>query len=178
LRAPYLLALANHPRILAVAAQFLGCKPTIGYLAAWWSYHTGIGPQQAEQFHRDVDDWKFVKLFVYLTDVGETCGPHVYVLGSSTRSELTEIRRFSEEEVRMAFGEDGILTMTGKAGVGFLEDTFGIHKGKPVAQGARLIFQAVYALSRLPYGPKAPVLPRSAVTTTGIDAWINRVYIA
>ena len=31
-------------------------------------------PRHAENFHRDVDDLKFIKLFVYLTDVGDENG--------------------------------------------------------------------------------------------------------
>jgi hypothetical protein len=178
LRAPYLLALANDPRILKLASEFLGCRPTIGFLAAWWSYQTGKGAQEAELFHRDVDDWKFVKLFVYLTNVGPENGPHVYVQNSSTSTRLTRIARFSDDEVRDAFGAENILTITAPAGQAFLEDTFGIHKGQPVIAGTRLIFQAVYSMSTLPYSPKQPVLSRSEVAFPRLDPWINRAYIA
>jgi hypothetical protein len=177
LRAPHLVALANSPRILGIVSEFLGCKPTIGYLAAWWSYHTDIGAQQAEFFHRDVDDWKFVKLFVYLTDVGPDSGPHVYVQNSANCAKLTKIRRFTDEEVRDTFGPENLLVMTAKAGQGFLEDTFGIHKGQPVVNGTRLIFQVVYGLSPLPYGPKSPVMMRMELGRPELDPWINRVYL-
>jgi hypothetical protein len=178
LLAPHLLALANSPRVLNIVARFLGCKPTIGYLAVWWSYPTGKGAQQAERFHRDVDDWRFVKLFVYLTDVGPTSGPHIYVRRSSSSKALTRIRRFEDDEVVRAFGAHNVLTMTAAAGEGFLEDTFGMHKGQPVQSGTRLIFQAVYGISPLPYSPLAPVVHRSALAVPGIDLWINRAYIA
>jgi Phytanoyl-CoA dioxygenase (PhyH) len=177
LRAPHLVALANDPHILGIVSEFLGCKPTIGYLATWWSYHTAKGAQQAEFFHRDVDDWKFVKLFVYLTDVGPENGPHVYVQHSSGSEKLTQIRRFADKEVQDAFGADNLLTMTAPAGRGFLEDTFGIHKGQPVVAGTRLIFQAVYGLSPLPYGPKSPVMSRDELDMLALDPWINRVYL-
>lgn len=178
LNAPYLLQLANDPRIIAAVTAFLGCKPSIGYLAAWWSYHTALGAQQAEFFHRDVDDWRFVKLFVYLTDVGADSGPHVYVRASSNDERLAEIRRFPDEEVARVFGEQAIMTMTAQAGQGFLEDTFGIHKGQPVAQGTRLIFQAVYGLSPLPYGPREPVPSSRVRLPPGLDRWTNRFYVA
>lgn len=175
LKAPHLLELCNDPRVLSVVSRFLGCKPTIGYMATWWSYPTAVGPQQAENFHRDVDDWRFVKLFVYLTDVEIANGPHKYVLQSSTQSKLTAIRRFDDQEVVGAFGSDRIQTMTSKAGEGFLEDTYGIHKGQPVQSGHRLLFQVVYTLSPLPYAPRRPVshMPVGAP----YDPWINRVYL-
>ncbi|MDO8651869.1 MAG: hypothetical protein Q7R66_06755 [Undibacterium sp.] len=181
LQAPYLFQLANDPRLMEIAAAFLGCKPTIGYLAAWWSYSTEIGAQQAENFHRDVDDWRFLKLFVYLTDVGENNGPHIYVSHSSDSDKLREIRRFDDTEVVTAFGKENILQLTGQAGEGFVENTFGIHKGQPVKQGTRLIFQVVYSMFPLPYGPKTPVMNLDALcNSTGVvaDSWVNRVYLS
>lgn len=179
--APYLFQLANDPRVLDIAAAFLGCKPTLGYLATWWSYYTENGAQQAEQFHRDVDDWRFLKLFVYLTDVGTKNGPHVYVTHSSASAKLTEIRRFDDAEVVAAFGQNNVLELTGRAGEGFFEDTYGIHKGQPVQEERRLIFQAVYSMFPLPYGPKETVIKLSELTSQNgftPDPWTNRVYVA
>lgn len=179
-RAPYLFSIANRPDILAIVEGLLGCKPTLGYLATWWSYHTDNGAQQAEHFHRDVDDWRFVKLFIYLSDVGPKNGPHIYVSHSSASPELRQIRRFTDDEVVAAFGAERVMELTGHAGEGFLEDTFGIHKGQPVAEGRRLIFQAVYSMYPLPYGPKAPVIAAKDVVLedgTLPDPWINRLYL-
>lgn len=180
-RAPRLLALANRPDILALVERFLGCRPTIAYLAAWWSYPTGLAAQQAENFHRDVDDWRFVKLFVYLTDVDEAHGPHVYVRNSADAAEARAIRRFTDEEVREHFPPENIVSMTGEAGTAFLENTYGMHKGQPVREGHRLIFQAVYSLLPLPYGPTAPVIggaEAAAVAGHALDPFVNRVYVA
>lgn len=179
-QAPYLFSIANRPDILAIVERLLGCKPTLGYLATWWSYHTDKGAQQAEHFHRDVDDWRFVKLFIYLTDVGPKNGPHIYVSHTSASPELRQIRRFTDEEVVTTFGADRVMELTGRAGEGFMEDTFGIHKGQPVVEGRRLIFQAVYSMYPLPYGPKAPVIAaKDVVLDDGscLDPWINRLYV-
>lgn len=180
LAAPHLLALANRPEILAIAEAFLGCKPTLGYLASWWSFAAGEGAQAAEKFHRDVDDWKFLKLFVYLTDVGEKQGPHIYVQASGGAGTLDAIRRFDDEEVEAVFGKDAILVNMGTAGDGFIENTYGLHKGQPVEEGYRLIFQAVYSLMPLPYAPRKPVGSlMEARTATGIDLdpYVNRLYL-
>lgn len=180
-RAPHLLRLANDPSVLATVAQFLGCKPSLAYMAAWWSYATPLGAQQAEFFHRDVDDWRFVKLFVYLTDVDHQSGPHVYVAETANSPKLAQIRRFSDEEIATQFSPENVLTMTGQAGDAFLEDTFGIHKGQPVSRGHRLIFQAVYSMHELPYGPPHPVIDmptaRAIHPDAALDSWINRFYV-
>jgi hypothetical protein len=179
--APYLLALANDPLVLGVVEQYLGCRATLGYLAAWWSYNTPLGAQHAENFHRDVDDWSFIKLFVYLSDVDEHNGPHVYVTRSAQSKNLRIIRRFNDAEVVNAFGRENILELAAPAGEGFLENTFGIHKGKPVSQGRRLMFQAVYSLSPLPYSPADPVVDVQelyALKIEALDSWTNRLYVS
>jgi hypothetical protein len=176
--APHLVELANDPRIMGVASSFLGCKPTISYLAAWWSYPTQTGAQQAEFFHRDVDDWRFLKLFVYLTDVAADNGPHVYVRASARSGDFRKIRRYTDDEVIQRFGTDAVLTLTAPSGHGFLENTFGIHKGQPVAHAPRLIFQAVYGLSVLPYAPVRPPMRMSEFGRAKLDPWANRVYFA
>lgn len=177
--APRLLEIANDPRILAALHQYFGCRPLISGLSAWWSYPTDVAPQQAENFHRDVDDWSFIKLFVYLTDVGMQNGPHIYVRGSAASAKLAAIKRFGDEEVVGAFGEGALSIQTGAAGDAFLENTFGLHKGKPVEQGMRLVFQAIYSLNPIPYGPLRPLASFDG-RLAGDDGLreVNRVYLS
>lgn len=176
--APHLLKLANNQRILDIAAEFLGMRPTIGYLAAWWSFPTENGPMHAENFHRDVDDWKFIKLFVALTDFLSTNGPHVYVVGSSKSSKGRQsIRRYDNDEIIELFGQSAIKYMTPKAGEAFFEDTFGFHKGQPVKNGFRLMFQVTYSISALPYSPAQPVKISAGAEDT-FGQWENRLYLS
>ena len=177
-RAPHVLNIANRPDILGVVASMLGAKPTISCLQSWWSVPSGVGvAQQAENFHRDVDDWRFVKLFIYLTDVDEESGPHVLVKGSHKVNALTEIRRFGDEEVADTFGADKQVRFTGPAGSCFLENTYDIHRGYPPVSKPRLIFQVLYSLRPVIYGPKSPIctLGQDGVPAD-IDPYINRVY--
>jgi hypothetical protein len=176
--APYLLALANDPRIIDILHYYFGCRPVISYLAAWWSYPTDQGPQQAESFHRDVDDWSFIKLFVYLTDVESDSGPHVYVRSSAGSTILDEIKRYPDGEVFEAFGRQSVAVQIAKAGSAFIENTFGLHKGTQVERGARLMFQAVYSLNPLPYGPARPIASFDEYLTGDAAARrLNRVYL-
>ena len=177
-RAPGLYDIVNHPELLAVVARVLGGKPTIAYIPVWWSLPAGDGKAlQAENFHRDVDDWRFLKLFVYLTDVDEDSGPHVYVPGSHGADKLTEIRRYSEAEVQEAFGPDCEKRFTGPAGTAFLENTYGFHRGYPAKLTPRLILGVTYCIQSVPYGPKAPVaiIGENGVPAD-IDPYINRIY--
>jgi hypothetical protein len=179
-RAPYGLEIANDPRVLSIVSEFLGAKPTISLLTAWWSMpHKDGKAEEAERFHRDVDDIRFVKLFCYLTDVDEVSGPHVFVPGSQNINKLTRIRRYNDSEIVDAFGENSLRTFTGKAGTAFLENTFGFHRGVPPSQKPRLLFQVLYSLRTSIYGPDKPV---GRIGVDGIppdiDPFINRVYLS
>jgi hypothetical protein len=178
--APHVFAIGNDPHVLAIVAAALGAKPTISYMTAWWSLPAGDGTaQHAERFHRDVDDWRFIKLFCYLTDVDEAAGPHVFVRGSHRINRLTDIRRFSDEEIASAFAPDDIVVFTGPAGTSFLENTSGIHRGIPAASKPRLIFQVLYSLRPVIYGPENPVVRLGANgVPADLDPYVNRVYCA
>lgn len=176
-RVPHLLQIANDPRVLAPVARWLGGRPTLAALRLWWSTPSPDGtPEHAELFHRDVDDLRFVKLFLYLTDVTPDTGPHVFVDGSHIVDRLTAIRRYGDDEVEKAFGPDRISLLTGEAGTAFLENTYGMHRGVPPVAGARLIFQPLYALRPLIYGPRQPVIAAHEAPD-GLDPYVNRVFV-
>jgi hypothetical protein len=167
------IRIANHPLILNVVQQYLECRPTIDDLLAWWSVPGRPQPIQEQFFHRDRDAIRFVKLFVYLSDVLDTDGPHVFVRGSHTSDGFLGIRRrYSDEEVFAKLPRDSEVRITGGFGTCFLEDTFGLHKGT-VPQGLqpRLLLQARYTSI-----PSSFVRRRSRrmVLSSGLDPYVNR----
>jgi hypothetical protein len=176
---PYLLDIANHPEILATVEGIFGCKPTIGYMAAWWSIPTREGkPRHAENFHRDYDDVAFLKLFIYLTDVEAENGPHEFILASHQDSTLRPIKRYSDGEVMANYSANRLVRFTGKTGTMFIENTTGLHRGLPVIKDKRLILQIVYSMLPMAYGPAEPY--RRALfqpASTPIDPHVNRVYV-
>jgi hypothetical protein len=136
-------------------------------------------PELAENFHRDFDDYRFIKLFCYLTDVDETSGPHVFIRGSHRVNKHIEARQaLSDEIVAQEFGADNILRVVGPAGTAFLENSFGVHRGMPAATRPRLILQVLYSLRPLIYSPRKPLLRRGGNDDLArLDPYINRVYL-
>lgn len=180
LAAPHLLALANDPRILATAAAYLGCKPTISNISLWWSFSHEQPARDAQLFHRDRDDWKFCKLFLYLTDVDERSGPHVFVEGSHRVAQPSGLRRFSDDEIQSRFPATAIKHFCMPRGSAFLLDTFGIHKGLPPSDGRRrLLFQVEYSLLPIFHYEYAPVArcEIAATLVPKLDPYINRLLV-
>lgn len=156
-RSPLIAQLSRDPVLLEIAARYLHAAPTLVGVNMWWSYPvrgSAIDHSHAAQmFHYDLDDFKFIKFFFYLTDVDADAGPHVIVRGShreryraSLRDSL-RVRRYSDEEISRAYGDDRVVRITGPAGSGFAEDTLAIHKGEVPTGRARLLLQFQYALN-------------------------------
>ena len=139
---------------IAIAEMYLKSLPTIGGVDVWWSARYGNEPASsaAQLFHFDFDaPPAWLKLFVYVTDVGPDNGPHVYVKGSH-RADIAPARalrargytRISDEQMTAAFGQAALTSITGPRGTAFLADTRGFHKGTLPTAGHRLIAQLLY----------------------------------
>lgn len=169
-----ILEIANDPGILRIVQQFLGATPTISNVNMWWSIAGKSKAEHAQLFHRDVDDLKFCKLFVYLTDVGPNDGPHTYVSRSSSANKLTKIRRYEDQEIKAAFGEESIINFCRPKGSLFLVDTYGFHKGTLPVDNDRLLLQIQYSLN--PIGAEN-YKPEISLLRNDYDKYINRLII-
>jgi hypothetical protein len=150
----------HDPTILAIADAYLGTRPLPLRSRLWWSFRadqataTMRSAYAQDCFHFDLDDWRAVKFFFYITDVGPENGPHMYVRKSHrNRSMLDQLSPFksrSDRHVIKKYGRDNIALKQGPAGTGFVEDPFGFHTGTSVTGGWRLILEVEYGVSRIP----------------------------
>jgi hypothetical protein len=174
LACPHLLDVANQPLLLAVLRDYFGCLPTISGWGLRWSRPTGGVPADDVQvFHRDLDDWRTVKLFVYLTEVDERCGPHVYAVGSHREAGGLRGRPLSDAGAEARYGAGRLRTVCGPAGTAFLADTHGYHKGAAPVGGPRLMLTVQYTL--LPVFLFAA--PPGRVERDGYDRYVNRLFL-
>jgi hypothetical protein len=146
LRAPGLLDSLCHERVLAAVTSYIGCRPTLSSLGVRWSFPNAHQAADTQRFHRDPDDWRFLKLFIYLTDVDINSGPHVYVAGSHRTRGRIRARPYADDEVAAHSDARNVLEILGPAGTAFMADTYGIHAGMVPRQSPRLIIQAQYSL--------------------------------
>lgn len=172
---PHILALANDRTLLALAESYIGCKPTISQLGVRWSFPTAGRRSDLQTFHRDSEDWRYFKVLVYLTDVGQDDGPHVYVSGTHKTRAPVRLKIQSDGEVSEEYGAERLITAVGERGFAFAVDTAGVHKGAPPTERPRLMLQIQYSLFRsyaYVYEPEPYPGPLP------FDRYINRLILA
>lgn len=131
-----------------VVKDYLGEKAFLKRAHVYHSLPTTNAGLHQYGWHYDIDDHKFLKLFVYLSDVDENCGPH-QIFDSSLPSRWFRIcnRRVSHEKLVDRYGAGAIRTMLGPQGTAFFEDTFLYHRGtNPLRK--RCILQYEFGVSR------------------------------
>lgn len=155
LECPEIAALAFDPSFIEIAQRFLGAAPIHTQVACWWStpYSQALEHVKtaAQRFHQDRDYIKFVKVFVYLTDVDDDSGPHEFVAGSNadyatvSKNKTRSSKRLTDEYLRSVYPAERFLKLTAPRGSVIFEDTSGFHKGNPVVSGHRLVLQLEFA---------------------------------
>lgn len=146
LACPGLVALLNRPEALGLSAAYLGCKPTVSSVGVRWTFPLPDDVARFQDFHRDVDDWRFLKLFIYLTDVDEGSGAHVYVRGSHLSGFRLKSDVYTDASLEARYGEGAATAVVGRPGTTFMADTLGVHRGGRPVTRPRLILQVQYSL--------------------------------
>lgn len=134
-----------------IASRYLNTKPILDAVTMWWSSPFGKKgtSQSAQMYHFDMDRFKFIKFFFYLTDVHTDNGPHCYIQSSHLRipKKVRKDRRMSDEELKQYYSAERFKEFTGKKGTILAVDTRGLHKGKPLVSDNRLLLQIQFSNS-------------------------------
>lgn len=153
-----ILRLISDENFLHIANEYLNTKPILDIIAIWWNKTIPenlskedkeiLKNKSAQMFHHDMDRLKFLKFFIYMTDVDLDTGPHVYVRKSNLKSPSYILKdgRYSDEMISENAGED-IISFCGPKGSIIAVDTRGLHKGMEVNTSERLLFQLEFSNS-------------------------------
>jgi hypothetical protein len=151
---PAVRGLASDPILLAIARGYLGTEPALLGARMWWSFASEADAAQqrslGQGFHYDIDGYRALAFFFYLTDVTPASGPHICVRGSHTEKPLKALvslhKSRSDSEIAAWYGTERQTVVCGAAGEGFAEDIFCFHKGLHPESGDRLILQLRFGL--------------------------------
>lgn len=150
----------------AIAEDYLGARPVVDVLSMWWhtAYSDKPDMDAAQYYHFDMDRPKWLKFFIYLTDVSSENGPHFFIEGSHKTEGIPEqmltkgYARLTDEEVEAHYGKERVVEYTAPRGTIIAEDTRGLHKGKHVERDDRLILQIQFSNTLFGgYYPKARI---------------------
>lgn len=165
--------------VIAVAQNYLQAQPIVDVVAMWWNVASAKPDKQAAQFwHFDMDRIKWLKFFIYLTDVGPENGPHSFVEGSHRTGGISEsllrkgYSRLTDEEVCGNYPAERFVEFTAPRGTILAEDTRGLHKGKHVNSGDRLMLQLQFSNSL--FGGYYPPSQITRILDPGLAEAVNR----
>lgn len=143
-----------------VATKFLGTSPQIFNVLAWLhSWNNNYGRMHSQNWHRDREDFKLLKIFMYYSDVDESTGPFQYVPKSfcggdfETNEGKTEYWDYasdnenrgnptSQKEVELC--DKNFVSFTGKVGDIIMVNNSGFHRGGFVSNGVRVASHCLY----------------------------------
>lgn len=151
---PWFRACASH-RMLDVANSYLGMWSKLEYVDLWYSVPQ---PEEAmrissQRWHRDFNDRKLVKVFLYLVDVDERTGPFQYAAGSAPGGPYGDAWPWRplgenyppEEELERRLPQEAIQTFTGPKGTLLFCNTAGFHRGGFATGRPRVLATATYS---------------------------------
>lgn len=146
-----LLKVALDPQLLQIAAAYLEMWPTLFSIAAWLNYPTDQPPAVSQLWHRDPEDLRVLKVFIYLSDVEEHSGPFSYIPRTQPFGAAVEqakrcgnSQRLSDDKVSKVFPPSAWKVCTGAAGSMILADTVGYHRGGKPTSGVRILATFTY----------------------------------
>ena len=147
-----------------LVSLYLGAPASLYKTLAWWQYPTDSDckPSNAQLWHRDRDDFSFLKFFMYCTDVDLSSGPHAFLPKTHLSSSLPSLfssdvsnnplvngstHHFLSDFDLQNLGYAGQKKVwVGPAGTCFLEDTRGFHRAYVPTMKPRLIFSLVWTV--------------------------------
>lgn len=162
---PSLLRLFCSRHIVDPIANYLHIIPSLQYISLWKTDPTPDSQRTSEMFwHMDHHGHKFVKVFFYLSDVALGDGHHDFVTNTHIQSSFDQYlsaksplllkhislkrhlrgkHQLSDDVVLPII--DRCISVVGSSGIGFMEDTRGLHRGTPIiSDRSRIILQALF----------------------------------
>ena len=169
-------------RILAIVNVYLGMYARLKSFDLWHNVPIADpnAPETASQhWHRDYDDHRLVKLFVYLTDVDESMGPFTYMRETHPGARFSKVFPSTPPmgsypraaDVEHAIPHDRFAQYVGGAGTAILCDTTGFHKGGRSTSRPRELFVATYASRAALDADAYTVITRNGRALTTFEAY-------
>lgn len=148
-----LFSLTKEKIILENIKQYFGFDPVLRFLSVWIDYPNPEANKEilTQNFHRDPEDFRLVKVFLLLDDVNENNGPFEYVNNSHLQPWKNYYKNNKTKEV--FYKHNKITSCVGKKGTLIMADTNGLHRGSKILEKYRVmaVINYVSHKPRLPF---------------------------
>jgi hypothetical protein len=151
------LKLACDPKLVSLVTEYLGIFPILRAFHVVYSPNKENYEHSSQFFHLDPEGVKQVKVFIYVEDVDEDCGPFTIVPACESQKIYPEYQggRISDEFVANFVEKSKFQEIIGPSGTIFLADTSScFHFGSRKAKKERFIVVFQYV------SPFASIFPR------------------
>ncbi len=145
------------PVILGIVSILLGSKALLRHCSYWFTYPgkktTKHQSEAAQLFHYDLDEFKWLKLFIFMDDVTDENGPHVYIPATHKPGnkpfDLLKFgySRLPDNLVSQFHKKETWKKLTCKKGTMVLANTQCWHKGTPLTNGRRCVLVPEYSIT-------------------------------
>ncbi len=138
------LRFASQERLVAMAADYLGEAPYLSDLSLIYSFEDSQTPSATQMWHRDYDDTRMFKVFVYCTDVNEPEDGALHVTDRRAikllyRTPLHSSRRYSDDDFFQMADQSRAKALCGPIGTTLICDTHrAYHYGSRCTKRPRL----------------------------------------
>ena len=151
------LQLAIQPSLLRIVNDYLGLRSYLRAINVWMNVPAADPPKESQLWHRDGDDLRILKVFIYLMDVDMSAGPFWFIPGTHEGAGRQipvsqEAGRVSDSEMEKKIPASKWKACTGMARTAILADTTGFHKGGKCEVKPRVLltYEYVSGASRYP----------------------------
>ncbi len=149
------LRIGLSPAFLDTVNAYLGLWSKLNYVDLWYTIPSPVERQAvaSQRWHRDPEDQRLVKIFLYLADVDAGAGPLEYVRGSHGGGRYARMwpnpdpgtaSYPPEGEVDAHIPESDRVVATGPAGTLVFCDTHGLHRGGLATGSPRVLANWAY----------------------------------
>ena len=150
----YIDKISNNKTLIEIVKKYLGGISNIETKIQWspvcnaddsWREQN----KQTVTFHYDVHDLNFVYVFFYLTDCDKESGAHELIKGSHNNKKIFKHLigsvKQTQESLKKDYDAAKFITIEGKKGHGFIEDTSCFHRALIPTKKPRLTLQFRYS---------------------------------
>jgi len=168
-----LLKVALDKTLLEIVSAYLGMWPRLHAVGAFLNFPTAEEAKESQLWHRDSEDIRLIKVFIYLGDVGAENGPFCYIpkthpfsSGAGSVPSHKDKKRILDDEMIIVFPKESWVECIGPANTMILADTVGFHRGGKPMTGTRLLITFTYTSGK-------PLAKKVKLQVTDRPTWIT-----